>query len=286
MTIRSEQYSLNNVSIASLEVGDAKLAHTSVVFLHGWLDNSASFTTTLTELHALAPELHLCAIDLPGHGLSSHKAAGHYYPFHDYIDDVFQFIQQLNPNKLVIVGHSLGALIVSGFCAAFPERVAGLVQIEGFGPLAEDEAQSVSRLRQGVLSRQRISQKPIRYFPDVQTAINRRAKVNNLAPDLIAPVVKRGTVEKEGAVYWRHDRKLQSDSIYRMSPTHARAILSAIVCPQLIILGEQGYQELKAVCDENMNEQIHGSVIQGGHHCHLEYPNRVSSLILGLVNKI
>ncbi len=141
----STTYLLEQGQLAAIEVGNAKMAEVSVIFIHGWLDNAASFLSLMPALHALAPKLHLCAVDLPGHGFSSHKAG--YSAFHDYIDDLDQLLLNLSPNKPVLVGHSLGALIASCYSAAFPEQVSGLVQIEGFGPLSEPATHSVTRLR-------------------------------------------------------------------------------------------------------------------------------------------
>ncbi|MCX9563979.1 alpha/beta hydrolase, partial [Vibrio cholerae] len=85
MKLIETTYPLEQGQLAAVEVGDAKMAEVSVIFIHGWLDNAASFFSLMQALHHLCPDLHLCAIDLPGHGLSSHRAG--YYPFHDYIDD-------------------------------------------------------------------------------------------------------------------------------------------------------------------------------------------------------
>ena len=69
-----------------MEIGDAKTADVSVVFIHGWLDNAASFFSVMQELVEVAPQLHLCAIDLPGHGLSEHKNASFLsYPVFIYL---------------------------------------------------------------------------------------------------------------------------------------------------------------------------------------------------------
>lgn len=284
MTPVEHHYSLGAGQVVSLEYGSPECG-TSLLFLHGWLDNAASFNTVMAELHKLAPHLHLCAIDLPGHGLSSHKDDHNFYPFHDYIDDVYQLLAKLSPNRLVLVGHSLGALIASCYSAAFPEQVSGLVQIEGYGPLAESSDQCVSRLREGVLSRQRIRRKPERTMSSLQEALQRRAKVNQLEADLIAPVVLRGIELREMGWQWRHDNKLQSQSLYRMSFQHAETIRKQILCPQLIILGHEGFDYLQSIeMDGSNTTQV--VQVNGGHHCHLQSPSRVSSLIFGLVNKI
>ncbi|EEX92802.1 starvation lipoprotein Slp-like protein [Vibrio orientalis CIP 102891 = ATCC 33934] len=274
-----------NGHIAAIEYGQAETAELTVVFIHGWLDNAASFETVMGTLHRQAKDLHLCAIDLPGHGLSSAKNGNNFYSFHDYIDDLFQFLANLSPNRLVLVGHSLGALIASCYSAAFPEQVSGLVQIEGYGPLAEEPQNTVSRLREGVMSRQRIRRKPTRAMQTVQEAIDRRAKVNQIEASLIAPIVERGLVQTDSGCEWRHDVNLQSQSLYRMSQQHADVFRQHIRCPQLIILGEQGFSYLQSF-QHDASDSTHIEMIEGGHHCHLQAPSRVVNLIFGLVNKI
>lgn len=286
MNFNHTRYALDSLTLAAMESGDAQTAELSVVFLHGWLDNAASFQTVMNHLSALNPSLHLCAIDLPGHGLSQHKSGSNFYPFHDYIDDVYQFLAKLSPNRTLLVGHSLGALIASCYSAAFPEQISGLVQIEGLGPLAESPDNSVSRLRNGVLGRQRIRRKPLRTLQSVDEAVRRRASVNQIEKSLIAPVVERSLHQQDGRLCWRHDTHLQCDSLYRMSPEHARAIQAEVLCPQLVILGEQGFQHLRAESALNASEKTKIVTISGGHHCHLQQPSRVSDLIFGLVNKI
>ncbi|OAJ93885.1 alpha/beta fold hydrolase [Vibrio bivalvicida] len=271
--------------IATIEYGHSETAEVSVVFLHGWLDNAASFESVMASLHALSPDWHLCAIDLPGHGLSSHKKDSDFYPFHDYIDDVYQLLANLSPNRLVLVGHSLGALIASCYSAAFPEQVSGLVQIEGFGPLAEKAQGTVSRLREGVLSRQRIRRKPTRVMLSEQEAIERRAKVNQIDAELIAPIVLRGLDSYQSGWVWRHDVKLQSQSLYRMSFEHAEVFRQQVPCLQQVILGEDGFSYLQSF-QHDASDSTHFEMIEGGHHCHLQAPSRVSNLIFGLVNKI
>ena len=267
------------------ELGNPETAVLTVVFVHGWLDNSASFNTLMQAMHSQSNRYHLVAIDLFGHGHSSHKP-GSYYPFHDYIDDLHQLVSKISPNRLVLVGHSLGALIASCYSAAFPEKVSGLIQIEGHGPLSEAPQAAVSRLRDGVLSRQRQRRKPSRPLASLEDAIKLRSHANQIAPNLIAPVVMRGIDQVEGIWQWRSDPKLKCDSVYRMSQAHADAINEAIKCPQLIVLGNDGFKELQHNRYKFALNPPIIEMISGGHHCHLESPESVSELILGVVNKI
>ncbi|EAQ52701.1 MULTISPECIES: alpha/beta fold hydrolase [Vibrio] len=280
-----QSYSLASGTLATQQIGNPQTTVTTVVFIHGWLDNSASFTQVMQQVSKLSPDTHLVAIDLFGHGFSSHKS-GSYYPFHDYIDDLHQLVTKLSPNRLVLVGHSLGALIASCYSAAFPENVSGLIQIEGHGPLSEAPHETVSRLRDGVLSRLRQRRKPSRPLASLEDAIKLRAHANQINAELIAPIVERGIVEFENSWQWRCDPNLKCDSLYRMSQAHAEAIMAAIECPQLIILGNDGYRHLQHNRYKSAHSPLNIETIPGGHHCHLESPELVSELILGVVNKI
>ena len=280
-----KSYSLASGTLATQQIGNPETTVTTVVFIHGWLDNSASFSSVIANLQTSLPDYQLIAIDLFGHGFSSHKS-GSYYPFHDYIDDLHQLVTKLSSNRLVLVGHSLGALIASCYSAAFPEKVSGLIQIEGHGPLSEAPHETVSRLRDGVLSRLRQRRKPSRPLASLEDAIKLRVHANQIKAELIAPIVERGIAEFENSWQWRCDPNLKCDSLYRMSQTHAEVIMAAIECPQLIVLGNDGFRHLQHNRYKSAHSSLHIETIPGGHHCHLESPELVSELILGVVNKI
>jgi len=205
---------------------------------------------------------------------------------HDYIDDVCQLLLNFAANKQLIVGHSLGALIASCYSAAFPEKVDGLVQIEGYEPLSENAAICVERLRNGVISRQRIRNKPVRGYATFEQAVAQRCRVNQVTAEQIAPIVSRGIKEVDGKWLWRYDKKLKSDSLYRMSPEHTAEIMASIECPQRVILGEQGYAHLQKNRSDFEKSRLEMFTISGGHHCHLQHPEIVADLIFGVVNKI
>lgn len=50
--------------------------------VHGWQDNAGSFDTLIPLLPS---NFSYLAIDLPGHGLSSHSPIGAYYRYVDFV---------------------------------------------------------------------------------------------------------------------------------------------------------------------------------------------------------
>ncbi len=296
--MNAHQYVLNDyLKLASLELGEANEGVKTIVFIHGWMDNAESFSSIMKLLHLSNPHFHLIAIDLPGHGLSSSKGSDNFYPFLDYIDDLHSMLHKISSKDCILVGHSLGALISSCYSAAFPEKVAALIEIEGYGPLAESTDNVTKRLRTGILSRQRYRVKETKSLSDPEDAVRIRAINTQLKQELIKPMVYRALERKGERWYWRHDTKLKCDSLYRMSERQRKNILSHIQCPHLVILGESGFHSLKVASVQEKEQEIrrgkqtprdneHWVSIPGGHHCHLEHPEKASKLILDWLNKV
>lgn len=101
-----------------------------LVLLHGWMDVSASFQFLVD---ALSPGWEVYAPDWRGYGLSEWAKADCYW-FPDYIADLDRLLDWIQPDSAVnLVGHSLGGNVAALYAGIRPERVAKLVNLEGFG---------------------------------------------------------------------------------------------------------------------------------------------------------
>jgi pimeloyl-ACP methyl ester carboxylesterase len=81
----------------------------NVLAVHGLTANCRSFDTIAQET---APPLNLYAVDLRGRGLSDHPETG--YSLEHHSDDLAQVIAYLGLERMVVMGHSLGAFRKSG----------------------------------------------------------------------------------------------------------------------------------------------------------------------------
>jgi pimeloyl-ACP methyl ester carboxylesterase len=107
--------------------------------LHGWMDVSASFQFLAD---ALQGEWDLYAPDWRGYGLTQWGRSDCYW-FPDYIADLEFILEKFEPEKPAnLVGHSLGGNVACLYAGIRPQRVARLVNLEGFGlkPTGADEA--------------------------------------------------------------------------------------------------------------------------------------------------
>lgn len=78
-----------------------------IFFLHGWQDNLHTFDALASFL---SPAHRVIRLDLPGFGKS--EAPKEPWGLDDYVRFVKNFIQKLNINVDILVGHSFGARIV------------------------------------------------------------------------------------------------------------------------------------------------------------------------------
>ncbi|XP_044047214.1 serine hydrolase-like protein isoform X6 [Siniperca chuatsi] len=118
-----------------------------VLCLHGWADNCGTFNTLIP---LLPKECRYVALDLAGHGLSSHRPAGVSYSFPAYVADVRRVVDALQLKKFSIIGHSMGADIAGMFSALYPEMVDALVLLDAYGFLPTDSTEISKVMRQGM----------------------------------------------------------------------------------------------------------------------------------------
>lgn len=98
MIVRINDYDINYIDEGSGEV---------VLFLHGWASNYKCFNQII-EL--LKTKYRVIALDYPGFGESEMLRSS--FSVDDYADIVVSFLNKLNIDKVILVGHSYGGRII------------------------------------------------------------------------------------------------------------------------------------------------------------------------------
>src|ERR1700761_5202700 len=98
----------------------------ALVCLHGAGSSSVIF---MDVVRRLSPQRRVVAPDLPGHGQSDRWHPPAEVSIDMYRDAVGAVCTQLELGRVVLLGHSMGALVALAAAAAWPERVAGLVLV-------------------------------------------------------------------------------------------------------------------------------------------------------------
>lgn len=246
-----------------------------LVMIHGWLDNAASFAL-LAPL--LADRFHVIALDLPGHGHSSHLPAGTIYQHVDYTRAVIAAVDALALPRFHLLGHSLGAGVATMVAVAAPERIRALALIEGLGPLGDDGSRTLDRFRDALAVKEE-GARPLRVFPSIDDAARARALASGLDASLARPIVERGLREVEGGYSWRSDPRLSKPTAIRLAETQVMSLLLGLAAPTSLLLANPhpSYLEPEALQVRiDCVDRIDVTPMDGGHHLHLERPEAVA----------
>ncbi len=108
------------------ELGDAGPDAPSVLAVHGITGNSHSW---IAVARALAGRARLLAVDLRGRGASAGLPGP--YGLSAHAGDLISVLDQLDLERSVVTGHSLGAYIVAWLGAESPQRVVEAVLVDG-----------------------------------------------------------------------------------------------------------------------------------------------------------
>lgn len=269
---------LPQATLTAKRWGDA--SKPPLLALHGWLDNAGSFDF-LAPL--LADDWQVVALDLRGHGRSSHIAPGSWYHYVDYFDELRGVLDHFGWAKVDLLGHSLGGTLASLFAALYPERIGRLLLIEALGPLTTTLDDALPRLRRALDQQASFSsRRPLRVFPALDEAIAARVLANDLSEPAARAIVTRGVNAVDGGYVWSSDPRLTLVSPQRFTEAEVMAMLSGIRAPTLLVLAEPATSYLPTAMMDARAAQVAGIRVQrlpGHHHLHMEDAAAVAGLI-------
>jgi len=280
MQPEEREFLLHGLKVAALEWSGEGVP---VIALHGWMDNAASFLPLAEHLE----NVHLIAPDLVGHGHSEHLPPSAGYHLADHCRWVVALADALGWERFVLLGHSMGASAASITAAAVPQRVMGLVLLDGLAPLAFTTEQEVQRLQQLFTPGR---PKPARPFESLDSAVTVRQRLGRfpIADEAARLLTERGMRRVDGGFLWRHDPRVAGPSTHYYSAEQAEGILRAIEADALLISAEEGalagWQglERRKACVEHLQHVT----LPGRHHLHMETPLAVAAVIQDYFSKL
>jgi pimeloyl-ACP methyl ester carboxylesterase len=114
---------LDGMKINSSSVGTGP----TIVFVHGWTCDSSSWTG---QVPAFSKDHRVITLDLPGHGKSASPQDGK-LSMDLFARAVESVRAEAGADRIVLVGHSMGAPVIRQYAHLYPEHVAGLVAVDG-----------------------------------------------------------------------------------------------------------------------------------------------------------
>jgi pimeloyl-ACP methyl ester carboxylesterase len=198
--------------------GDAE-----IVLLHGGAQNAHTWDTV-----ALALDLPLVAIDLPGHGHSDWRDDKAYRP-QEMAGDVHHAIDALAPNASTLVGMSLGGLTALCALAEHPDAAERLALVDVTPGVNQEKAEPILSFISGpesFASFDEMLERTMAYNPTRSRSSLRRGVLHNAAE------------QPDGTWAWRYDLPVgERVEDVEVRFTDMWEAVSAIQAPILLVQG-------------------------------------------------
>ena len=110
-----------------LHSSSAGMGRAALIFVHGWTCDDSSWTAQVAEF---ARKYRVLTLDLPGHGKSAVPAQDK-FSIGLFARAVEAVRAEAGVDRVVLVGHSMGAPVIREYARLYPQRVAGLVAVDG-----------------------------------------------------------------------------------------------------------------------------------------------------------
>lgn len=254
----------------ALHIADSGSGDRCVVLLHGYLESMYvwdDFTRLLT------PSVRVITLDIPGHGISEVK--GEVHTMEMMAATVRDMLDSLGIERATLVGHSMGGYVSLAFCAAYPERLDGIVLLSS-SPYPDDETKRENRRREITLVRAGKKDVLARVAPETGFAEANRRRLKDYIDDLVEQVhitEDDGIVALLGGMIARRDQN---------------GMLRASSVPQLFILGRHDNYIPMEAAQRIVEANPQAGVVwldNSGHMGFIEEPEKTAGAILDFVLK-
>lgn len=264
---REREFRLPALTLAALSWGEDS-GH-PVIALHGWLDNAGSFDLLAPELAAC----HCVALDLAGHGKSSHRSLDSAYNIWQDVGDVLDIADALGWERFSLLGHSRGGAIATLFAGTFPDRIERLMLVEGGLPFVGEAADAPQNLAKSITQSRQLMGKRGRVYGSREKAIAERVNgfspVTEQAADILA---RRSLKQTNGGWQWQADQRLKAESELKLTRELLAPFLERVAAPAICILADDSpfgdWPIYREMLDRISGIEVHR--ISGRHHFHLE----------------
>lgn len=265
---------------------DALASGLTVLLLHGFADTAATFDS-IAPMIARAGH-RVIAPDLRGFGDSDPVPTGGYYHFPDYLADVVELLRQLSPERLAVVGHSMGGTVAVQLAGVNVVPIEKLVLMEGLGPPAHPLNLTPERFARWLSDLKTYAARPEhRSLSSMDEAIERlRANHTGVPVEVLrtrAPLLVRK--RDDGRYVWKFDPLHRSVGPMPFVVEAFMAFLERIDCPTLIVNGgttgfhpEDEDARIAAIRDARVVE-----IPDAGHMMHWTKPGEVGEAVVGFL---
>ena len=264
----SVEFVVDGLTYRGLSWGASSLP--TVIAIHGWLDNALSFA----KLAPLLTSYHVIALDLSGHGLSSHRSPDSSYHIWDDVPQLVEIVGQLDLETVHVVGHSRGAGIAGVLAVALGARCASVTMLDGMISRSFENDDGAELFRASLSEKDRYTSRPPRIFSTVEEFVAARTRYG-FTRENAETLIPRALRRLDEGWLLLSDPRLFGGSYVKLSEATTNSFYESLQCPVLVVLGEEGFfasADAKQRVDEiaQYAPQFSRLMVPGPHHFHLE----------------
>lgn len=237
----------------------------ALMLLHGYTGSGRSMASLA---RAFQHDFDTIAPDLPGHGRSAERAAGHRYDFDACVDDLVATLAATGHDSAHWLGYSMGARLALACAVRHPSRVTSLVLLAGRAGIA-DPGERAARRRADEALAARIEERGIEAFVDEWLAQPLFATLRRFGPEFM---------ERERAARLANDARGLASSLRVLGPAAQPPLFDALPrvnVPVLLVAGALD-ERFVATARELARSLPCAEVCvipDAGHAAHLEQPD-------------
>jgi len=237
-----------------------------MVFLHGFPLDHTIWYPVLNSLKGSG--LQIVLPDLRGHGLS--PAPGGVYTMDLMAEDVLNLLDELEIQKAILIGHSMGGYISLAFACHYPDRLAGLALVA-----TQASADSQERRQSRLDTANAVLERGAEVIGETMSArLTDRKEIMQMITEIICRTPREGII---GALRGMAER------------TDFTAYLPAIKVPAVVVAGAKDLiipQETAHLLSRQLGNAWLVMVQQAGHMPMLEAPEQVAAALSQLAQKV
>ena len=214
---------VNNLKLHYLDWGNTK--QQTMILLHGFIAHAHSWDGFAAKMQ---DNYHVIALDQRGHGDSDWAQDGA-YTAEDFRDDLAAFIDALEIEKPIIVGHSMGGRNAIIYAGTHPEKVGRLLAID-------------SRLRSdpiNAMAIQLMANSILEHLTSIDEGVEALIKFSPSIPrELAVDLVANGARKlADGSYAPKFDLTMKDQALNKLLVSDLWPYLEKITCPTLIMRG-------------------------------------------------
>ncbi|MBS3809041.1 MAG: alpha/beta hydrolase [Desulfobacterales bacterium] len=182
----------------------------------------------------ISPEHQVLAMDLRGRGFSDKPETG--YSVDQHCRDIESVLRHLELDRVVLMGHSLGAFIAAYFAATRPEMAEKAILVDGAGQLSSEQ---MNKVFEGIkLSLERLG----KVFPDYENYVEtlKKAPFFQSWSEYLDVYFQYETQEANGGVRSRVYAGGIQEEITNLANIEIGDYYGRISCPVLILRATEG----------------------------------------------